>query len=432
MASRDARVPRLIALCGLGGALEFFDFVIFLFLAPIISKNFFPPDTPGWLADVQALGIFAAGYIFRPLGGLIMAHYGDRSGRKRVFLISILLMALATTGIALVPSYATAGWLSPFILVLLRIVQGFAIGGEAPGAWTFVAEHVRSRHLAFACSFMSSSLISGVFLASVVTIAANRYFSPEAMLDYGWRIPFVVAGVLGLLSAILRRWLSETPVFLRMREEGAVVKALPIMVVLQRHWGALSMSVVATWILSAVVIVTTLMTPLILQKRYQFEAQDALFISAFGVPFVCAGGLFAGYLADRTGLGRYFMFASIPFAAANIVFYTQVNPASGNVYLLYGLASFFNGLAGVIPCFLVRAFPGNVRYTGISLAYNVTFAICGGLTPLVIGTLLPSAPHFHLHYLLAVAAGMFLLGAYVFIWPSAVRYCDARDESWTD
>ncbi len=126
------------------------------------------------------------------------------------------------------------------------------------------------------------------------------------------------------------------------------------------------------------------------------------------------------------------MFASIPFAAANFLFYTQVNPASGNVYLLYGLASFFNGLAGVIPCFLVRAFPGNVRYTGISLAYNVTFAICGGLTPLVIGALLPSAPLFHLHYLLAVGAGMFLLGAYVSVWPSAVRYCDARDESWTD
>nr|MDH4442730.1 MFS transporter [Rhizobium sp.] len=162
MEKRAVRLTRLLALSGIGGALEFFDFVIFLFLAPVISKTFFPPDTPEWLADVQALGIFAAGYVFRPLGGLVMAHFGDRSGRKRVFLFSILLMAVATAGIAFIPSYATAGWIAPLILVLLRICQGVAIGGEAPGAWTFVAEHVAPRHLALACAFMSSSLIAGV------------------------------------------------------------------------------------------------------------------------------------------------------------------------------------------------------------------------------------------------------------------------------
>ncbi len=134
MASSVTRLPRLLALSGIGGALEFFDFVIFLFLAPVISKNFFPPDTPEWLADVHVLGIFAAGYVFRPLGGLIMAHFGDRSGRKQVFLFSILLMAFATTGIALIPSYSTAGWLAPLLLVFLRMMQGVAIGGEAPGA----------------------------------------------------------------------------------------------------------------------------------------------------------------------------------------------------------------------------------------------------------------------------------------------------------
>lgn len=430
MAITKANVPRIIALCGLGGALEFFDFVIFLFLAPIISRNFFPPDTPEWLADVQALGIFAAGYIFRPLGGLIMAHYGDRSGRKQVFLVSIILMASATIGIACIPSYSTIGWLSPLALVFLRILQGVAIGGEAPGAWTFVAEHVPPRHLALACSFMSSSLISGAFLASVATIATHRYFSPEVMLDYGWRIPFVIAGIFGLLGAILRRWLSETPVFLRMRQERAKTSALPIMVVFRRHGEALAISVFATWILSAVVIVTTLMTPLILQQRYQFDPQVALAVSAFGTPFVCAGGLFAGYAADRVGLGRYFIAASLPFAAAAWLFYSQVNSASGNVYMLYALTSFCNGMVGVIPCFMVRSFPSSVRFTGLSLAYNVTFAIFGGLTPLMIGALLPTAPLAHLHYLFIVCLGMLLLGAYVSIRPSAIRFRDARDEGW--
>lgn len=428
MASSVTRLPRLLALSGIGGALEFFDFVIFLFLAPVISKNFFPPDTPEWLADVHVLGIFAAGYVFRPLGGIIMAHFGDRAGRKQVFLFSILLMAFATTGIALIPSYSTAGWLAPILLVFLRMMQGVAIGGEAPGAWTFVAEHVAPRHLALACSFMSSSLIAGVLMASLVTMAVHSYFSPADMLDYGWRVPFVVAGVLGLLGAILRRWLSETPVFLRAREQRSVAKSLPILVVLRSHWEALSISVVATWILSAVVIVTTLMTPLILQKQYHFDPQTALAISAFGSPFVCVGGILAGYVADRVGIGRYFMFACLPFAATNYLFYSYVTPGSGNVYLLYGLSSFFNGMVGAIPCFMVRAFPSSVRFTGISLAYNVTFAVFGGLTPVVIGALLPTSPLAHMHYLLAVAVGIFLLGAYVTLRPSSVRFRSARDE----
>ncbi len=422
-------LPRLLALSGIGGALEFFDFVIFLFLAPVISKNFFPPDMPEWLADVQALGIFATGYIFRPVGGLVMAHFGDLSGRKRVFLFSILLMAFATTGIALIPSYATAGWMAPLLLVLLRIFQGVAIGGEAPGAWTFIAEHVPARHLGLACSFMSSSLIVGVFMASVVTMVANSYFSPEAMLDYGWRVPFVVAGILGLLGAFLRRWLSETPVFLRAREERALAKSLPIAIVLRSHWEGVSISVVSTWILSAVVIVTTLMTPLILQKHYGFDPQTALAVSAFGSPCVFAGALVAGHLADRIGLGKYFMLASLPFAATTFLFYSQVNPASGNVYLLYGIASFFKGMVGLVPCFMVRAFPSSVRFTGISLAYNITFALFGGLTPVLIGAFLPTAPFVHMHYLLLVALGACLLGVYVSLRPTAVRYRAGREES---
>ncbi|WP_246085221.1 MFS transporter [Rhizobium glycinendophyticum] len=428
MDAKTSGLPRLLLLSGIGGTLEFFDFVIFLFLAPFITKNFFPPDMPEWLATVQALGIFAAGYVFRPVGGLVMAHFGDISGRKRVFQFSIVLMAFATTAIALIPTYETLGSSAALLLVLLRIVQGVALGGEAPGAWTFIAEHVPARHLGLACSFISSSLIVGVFMASLVTMAANWFFSPQEMLDYGWRVPFVVAGGLGLVGAFLRRWLSETPVYLRARQERAVVNSLPLAIVLRSHWKAISISLVATWILSAVVIVTTLMTPLILQKHYGFDAQTALAVSAFGAPCVFVGAIAAGYLADRIGLGSYFMAASLPFAATTYLFYAHVTPASGNVYFLFGIASFFKGMVGLVPCFMVRAFPGPVRFTGISLAYNVAFAFFGALTPVVIGALLPSASFVHLHYMMFVAAGAFLLGLYAFVRPEAVRYQAGRDE----
>src|SRR5690242_11485598 len=142
---------KTLALSALGGALEFYDFVIFVFFATTMGQLFFPPDLPGWMRLVQTFGIFAAGYLARPLGGVVMAHFGDLSGRKKMFMLSILLMAIPTLLMGLLPTYAQAGVLAPLLLLLLRVMQGAAIGGEAPGAWVFVSEHVSPRHRNLAC-----------------------------------------------------------------------------------------------------------------------------------------------------------------------------------------------------------------------------------------------------------------------------------------
>ena len=136
---------KTLSLAALGGALEFYDFIIFVFFAVVIGELFFPADIPEWLRQFQTFGIFAAGYLARPLGGIIMAHFGDLIGRKRMFTLSIILMALPTLLIGLLPTYATLGIAAPLLLLLLRILQGAAIGGEVPGAWVFVAEHVPAR-----------------------------------------------------------------------------------------------------------------------------------------------------------------------------------------------------------------------------------------------------------------------------------------------
>jgi MFS family permease len=133
---------KTLTLAALGGALEFYDFIIFVFFAAVVGELFFPADIPEWLRQVQTFGIFAAGYLARPLGGIIMAHFGDLVGRKKMFTLSILLMALPTLAIGLLPTYASVGIVAPLLLLLMRILQGAAIGGEVPGAWVFVAEHV--------------------------------------------------------------------------------------------------------------------------------------------------------------------------------------------------------------------------------------------------------------------------------------------------
>ena len=150
------RDVKTLLLSALGGALEFYDFVVFVFFAIPLSHLFFPPDTVPWLAQLQVFGIFAAGYLARPLGGIVMAHYGDTLGRKRMFTLSVFLMAVPTLAIGLLPVYAQIGMLAPLLLLLLRVVQGIAVGGEVPGAWVFVAEHVPTRRIGFACASLTS------------------------------------------------------------------------------------------------------------------------------------------------------------------------------------------------------------------------------------------------------------------------------------
>ena len=208
---------RTLALSALGGALEFYDFVIFVFFAQTLGQLFFPPDIPDWLLQFQTFGIFAVGYFVRPLGGIVIAHFGDRFGRKRMFTVSILMMGVATLGMGLLPVYAQFGIWAPIALIVLRIVQGAAVGGEVPGAWVFVSEHVPANRIGFACGTMAAGLTGGILLGSVVATTLNHLFTPVEISAWVWRLPFVFGGALGLWAVYLRQLLEATPIFREMQ-----------------------------------------------------------------------------------------------------------------------------------------------------------------------------------------------------------------------
>jgi MFS family permease len=302
---------RTLGLAALGGALEFYDFIIFVFFATVIGKLFFPPDMPEWLVLIQTFGIFAAGYLVRPLGGIVLAHFGDLFGRKKVFAFSILLMALSTLGMAVMPTYATIGVLAPILLVFMRILQGAAIGGEVPGAWTFVAEHVPFRRVGFACGFLCSGLTLGILLGSLIAAIINTVFPPETVAAYAWRIPFLLGGVFGLLAVWLRRWLQETPIFTEMKQSRALAPELPLKTVLRDHTHGVVISMLLTWILSAGIVVTTLMTATFLQKLYGYTAQQSLAATSFGSLFMIFGTAAAGAIVDKVGSGRFLTVAGL-------------------------------------------------------------------------------------------------------------------------
>lgn len=409
----NRRDYRTLALAALGGALEFYDFVIFIFFTVVIGQLFFPPDMPDWLRQVQTFGIFAAGYLARPLGGIVMAHFGDLLGRKKMFALSIFLMSVPTLAIGLLPTYATLGIWAPLLLLAMRIVQGAAIGGEVPGAWVFVAEHVPARHIGFACGTLTAGLTGGILLGSLVATAMNTRFSPQELLDYGWRIPFLIGGVFGLVSVWLRQWLHETPVFKEMQANQALAGEQPLKTVLREHRRAVALSMILTWVLSAAIVVMILMTPSLVQKLYGISAKDALQANTLATLALSFGCVLAGAIVDRFGAGKTLAVGCTLLAATSWQFYSGVKADPAQINLLYALAGLSVGVIGTVPFVMVHAFPSAVRFSGLSFSYNLAYAIFGGMTPIVVSLLLPLDPMAPAHYVMALSAVGVLAGVYL-------------------
>ena len=406
---------KTLALASLGAALEFYDFVIFVFFAATMGALFFPADMPEWLRLVQTFGIFAAGYLARPLGGIVMAHFGDLSGRKRMFMLSILMMAIPTLLMGLLPTYAQAGVLAPILLLLLRIMQGAAIGGEAPGAWVFVSEHVPPRHRTLACGALSAGLCSGILIGSLVARATDAMFDQAEVLAWAWRLPFIVGGVFGLLAIVLRRQLHETPVFTELRARRALAAELPLKTVVRDHAGAVLLAMLLTWLLTAAVVVTLLMMPTLLQGLGVSRA-DALAGNTLAIFATVLANLAAGWLADRFGPGWVLVLWSASLGAAFWLFYGN---ALAGAYspALYVVAGASVGLTALVPALAVGGFPPQVRFSGLSFAYNLAYAIAGGLTPVLLSLAIRDNPAAPMQYIAAMAVLGIALGLYLSVRP---------------
>lgn len=393
-----------LGLSALGGALEYYDFIIFVFLAASIGQLFFPPDMPDWLKQLQVFGIFAAGYLARPIGGLLMAHYGDLIGRKRMFTFSLFLMAVPTFVMGLLPTYAQIGVAAPVLLLMMRLLQGAAVGGEIPGACVFVSEHVPKKYVGLASGTLFSGFTTGILLGSLVAMAINALFPAQAVLDYAWRLPFLLGGVFGVFALYLRRWLQETPVFIAMKAEKSLANELPLKKVLREHKAEIWPSMLLTWFLSAGIVTVTLLTPSIMQSQFHYTAYDALLANSIAIICLTAGCIFWGWCADKIGAYRVLLLGSSLLAVTSFVFYQSLPSEIKHTIFLYGLVGFSLGSVAVVPMILVALFPPAVRYSGFSFSYNVAYSIFGGFTPILISLWMKTQSMAPAHYLIIVCA----------------------------
>jgi MFS family permease len=385
---------RTLSLAAIGGALEFYDFIIFVFFAQVIGKLFFAAAVADWVRQAEIFGIFSAGYVARPLGGIVMAHFGDTRGRKRVFMLSVLLMAFPTFLIGFLPTYQSMGTAAPLLLLLMRLLQGVAIGGEVPGAWVFVAEHARRGRVGFAIGLLTCGLSFGILLGSLTATCLNRIFTQAQIAAGAWRIPFLIGGAFGLIAMWLRQWLAETPVFEELRRRAALSERLPLRVIVTHHMRAVMTSILSTWMLTAAVVVVILMTPVLLTELFGIATSQAQLAGLFATVALCLSTIIVGAGIDRFGIIRVAVPVVLLLVASTYVLFRIAasgkmvdGAASGLLIPLYTLGGFGAGVAVVTPVLMIHSFPGRVRFSGVSLSYNFGYALFGGVTPLLVSLL---------------------------------------------
>jgi MFS family permease len=400
--------------------IEWYDFYIFGSLAAIISTQFYPEGNPT-ANFLKTLATFAVGFAVRPFGALVFGRIGDLIGRKFAFLVTLLIMGGSTAAIGFLPSYHSIGIAAPIILVLLRLLQGLALGGEYGGAAVYVAEHAPDGRRGYYTSFIQTTATLGLFISLLVILIVRGAVGEEAFKQWGWRIPFLLSILLVAMSYYVRVRLKESPLFARMKEAGTTSRA-PI----RDSFGAWS-----NWRIFLLILFGATAGQAVVWYTGQFYAlfflQTVLKVplgtayKIVAVALLLGAPLFIvfGALSDRIGRKRIMMAGNLLAALSYIPIYHGMKLYSSplNVVMLTLLVFiqvlFVTMVYGPIAAFLVEAFPARIRYTSMSLPYHFGNGWFGGFLPLIATAVVAKTGNIYagLAYPIAVALITFVVGS---------------------
>ena len=467
---QEHNIRQVITASAVGTMIEWYDFYIFGSLASVISPLFYPSGNET-LALIAYLSTFAVGFVVRPFGALFFGRIGDLVGRKYAFLVTLLIMGSCTAGVGLLPSYGTIGYAAPILLILFRILQGLALGGEYGGAAIYVAEHVPDKRRGFYTSFIQITATMGLFIAILVVIICQRSMSPTSFADWGWRIPFLISLILVGLSLYIRLKMKESPIFSGLKAQGKT-STTPISDALKgwENWKRILKSLFGATAGQGVVWYTGQFYALFyLTTILKLETEAARIVIAVGILLGMPLFIVFGALSDRVGRKRIMMTGCLLAAIFYIPIYhgmtdaantnveklaSRTDPVTGEpklsalddqgrtitvpsdknykealaggaveptqdpnypllVFYIFVQMVFVTMVYGPIAAYLVEAFPAKVRYTSLSLPYHIGNGVFGGLLPLI-GLYVNSATkniYAGLIYPIVVASITFVIGS---------------------
>jgi MHS family proline/betaine transporter-like MFS transporter len=395
----------------IGNVLEWYDFAVYGFLVSTISHLFFPAGDP-IVSILLTFAVFGVGFVMRPVGSILFGIYGDRYGRRKALSAVIFLMAFSTLAIGLLPTYAQVGVLAPLLLVITRLIQGLSAGGEWGGSTAYLVEFAKEGRRGFVGSWQQVSVGAGFLLGSATAALFNAVLTPEELVSWGWRVPFILGLFVGLLGAYLRWGLDDTPAYTRIEQSGDVAQS-PLAEAITQYpretltaFGITLHNTVAYYI--ALIYMTGYMVTV-----SKLPQPTALWIGTFCLAVFVVLIPFMGALSDRIGRKPLLMASCVGYALLGYPLFVMAS--SGDVTKAFiaqlAMVVMLAPYAGACPAAYSELFPTRVRYTALSIGYNTAVAIFGGFAPFIATFLIretgnPLSPSF---YVIAAAIITFIV-----------------------
>ena len=410
------REVRRVTLAGCVGIfVELYDNGIFGFMAGLLAVVFFPEGGAGLYLVFAG---YAVSFLVRPLGAIVCGILGDRFGRQRMLVFVIMLISAATAAIGLLPTYAAIGFAAPALLILMRVAQGFSVGGEAAGAMTFLAEHAPEGRRGLITSYAQIASFLALLTGTLVAAGLTASLGEEAMQSWGWRIPFLLAIPMGLIGWYIRRSIQDTPNFSRLKADGGLSRnplreafSTPV------HRRAMLLALFIPLMNGSGYYVLFTYMPTFMESSLGFSTVDGLLVTAVSLVAISATIPFMGALSDRIGRKKVMQGAAIAMAVAGLPCYALVTIGDP---VLAGLgaaimAVIFAGHTGVLHILIVELFPTRVRYSAYGLGYNISSAVFGGAAPLLMTWLIAETGSVYVPAVYAVLTALGTLAALHFV-----------------
>ncbi|WP_026427456.1 MFS transporter [Actinomyces slackii] len=376
----------------IGNFIEWFDYASYGYLAVIIGRVFFPESESG-LQTLSAFAVFAMSFILRPVGAVVWGAWGDRWGRRWALSWSILIMSGSTFLIGILPGFAAIGWWAAILLLLLRMVQGFSASGEYAGAGTFLAEYAPASKRGMYTSLVPASTATGLLAGSLMVSGMLVVMDDAAMQSWGWRIPFLLAGPLGLIGRYIRVHLEDSPVYQAMVEElpsepKSSNWAEPLRLLAYNHLGDVLITFGVSCLNAVAFYMLLSYMPTYVHEELGFSQDTATMATSIMLTVYIAAIFFMGHLSDSFGRRKMLIAACVAFIVLTVPLFYVMTHAAGMLWVVIAcqivFALILTANDGTLATFLAESFPTNVRYSGFALSFNGANALLGGTTPLIV------------------------------------------------